>query len=79
MKKRKIINIETLEVFNSLTDVAKKYNCFPSAVFNNIVFNYKTKGNRFEYFDEWTFWTSKEKEKFTKRNNIFFMRSKNND
>ena len=70
---KKVINIETLEVFESLTSAAIKHNVRASVLFNNILFKYKTKGNRFEYFDNWKYWSNKEKEKFTRKNNIFFI------
>jgi hypothetical protein len=69
---RKVIDIETLEVFKSMRACANKLNVRPASIFGNILFKHKTKGRRFEYFDEWLHWTSQEKEKNTRKNNIYF-------
>lgn len=69
----RVINIETLEIFDSVAEVARKHNICYNAVYNSILFGYKTKGTRYEYFDDWKFWTDKQKEKHTRKNNIFFI------
>lgn len=70
---RPIINIETLEVHTSLSGLAKKIKCSPSNICLNIVRGCKCMGFRFEYLDEWSWWTDKEKEKWTRKNGIFFI------
>lgn len=72
MRKVKVIDIETLEVFESMRACARKLNVRTSSIFGNILLKHKTKGRRFEYFDDWQYWTSKEKEKNTRKNNIYF-------
>lgn len=71
--KKKVINIETLEVYCSLTDLAQKLNISSTSVYNGILLGGKIKGGRYEYFDEWVLWENKEKEKHTIKNNIYFM------
>lgn len=71
--KRKIINLETLEVFNSLTDAAKALGVTVAGVYNGILLRKKCKGQHFEFLDEWFYYTSQEKEKWTGKNNIYFL------
>lgn len=71
-KKRKIINIYTLEVFDSMVEAAKKIGVSKVSIFETIHYKVMAKGTRFEYFDEWIQWPPQEKEKFSKRNNIYF-------
>lgn len=72
VRMRKVIDIENLEVFESLTECARNLNVRPVSIFGNILLKYKTKGRRFEYLDEWLHWTSKEKEKNTRKNRYYF-------
>ncbi len=71
-KKKKIINIYTLEVFDSMTEAAKEIGVSKVSIFETIHYKVKAKGTRFEYLDEWIQWPPQEKEKFSKRNNIYF-------
>lgn len=73
MNKRKIIDIETLEVFPSMTDAAKRLGVTPVSIYKNILMGFKTKGIRLEFFDEWLFWTNSKKSKHTEKNNIYFI------
>ena len=70
---RKIINIETLEVYPSVVKCANVYGVTDAAIISAIILGNRCKGQRFEYFDEYQYWTNKEKEKHTRRNNIFFI------
>lgn len=71
--KKKIINIETLEIFNSLSDVARVLGTSASNVHNGILLTHKVKGQRLEYLSDYETWTSREKEKHTRKNNIYFL------
>lgn len=69
---KRIIDIETLEWFDSLSDCAGKIGCSKPNVYKAILEGIKCKGRRFEYLDVWLTWNSREKEKFTRKNNIYF-------
>lgn len=73
VKARKIIDIQTLEVFESLKTCADSLGVSKAAVFNAILYGGKCKGRKFEYLDEWLVWTTKEKERHTAKNNIYFL------
>ena len=68
-----VINIETLEVYESATDFAKKHNITVVSVVRSITLGRKTANCRLEYFDIWKHWTNREKEKHSKKNNIWFI------
>ena len=71
---RKIIDMETLEIYNSMSDAAKKLNCTPSLVFLTIIRGNRAKGRKLEYLDFWIeCMTAKEKERYTRKNNIYFL------
>jgi hypothetical protein len=72
-RKRPVINIETLEVFPSIRACARKHAVSESAVFQAILLGTKSGGQRFEYLEDWSYWTGREKEKHTRKNNIFFI------
>lgn len=69
---KRIIDIETLEWFDSLHDCARKVGCSVPNIHSSILQGMKAKGRRFEYLDVWLTWDSREKEKFTRKNNIYF-------
>ena len=71
---RPIIDVETLEVYRSGKEVAKLLGVSRPCIRQSIVLSCKVKGRRLEYLEEWTYWTDKEKEKHTRKNNIFFYR-----
>lgn len=80
MRERKIINVNTLQLFNSLTECAKFYGCS----IENIHFKcrrrdwaelrYKTVKNSFDlaYYDEWIDYPDYEKKKLCVFNNVDF-------
>ena len=68
-----VINIETLEVYESATDFAKKHNVTVVSVVRSITLGSKTASCRLEYFDVWKDWDNREKEKHSKKNNIWFI------
>lgn len=70
---RKVINIETLEIFPSVIKCAKAYGVTDAAVISAIILAHRCKHQRFEYFDEWLWWTNKEKGRYTRKNNIYFI------
>lgn len=70
--KVKVIDIETLEIFESITACARMLGVTVGGVYNNILIGCKTKGRRFDFFEDWQYLESKEKEKHTRKNNIFF-------
>lgn len=82
-RKRAIIDVETLEVWESIDACAKALGVKPPAVFQAIIRNGRCGGARckpyagqrkVEYFDYWLeSYTKAEKEKFTRKNNIFWL------
>lgn len=73
MRKISVIDVETLEIFDSISACARKMNVNVSAIYNNILLCYKTKGRRFDFVNDWKYWSNKEKEKHTRKNNIYFL------
>lgn len=72
--KRKIIDCETLEIYDSLTELGKQLNVSPARIQYTIVYGGRVKNKKFEYFDEWILLDDKEKELYTYKKNIFFLR-----
>ena len=81
-KTKKIIDLETLEVWDSLTECAKHFNVTPACITTSIALGCRVSGKkipyrgerRLEYLDYWIeCYTPEEKEQFTKKNNIFFI------
>lgn len=72
-KKIKVIDIETLELFESITDCARTLGVTVGGLYNNILIGCKTKGRRLDFFEDWRYLTPKQKEKHTRKNNIFFL------
>lgn len=73
MKNCKIIDIENLEWWNSLTDCSKSLGVTPQNIWNCIAGGYKVKGRNLMYYDEWYEWESLIKEQYTKRLRIFWL------
>lgn len=71
-KSSKIINIETLEVYDSVTECAKANNVTWKALYYDIIRGWRCNGQLFEYLDYWEALTAKEKETHTVKNNIYF-------
>ena len=83
--KRKIIDVETLEVWDSVKSCAEALGVSLPAIVQAIVrganctghrgwAGRKFKGHRLEYLDYWNeAYTPREKEKFTRKNNIFWL------
>lgn len=69
-----VIDIETLEVFPSMVKAAEKYGLSVPALCSAITLGTKFAGRRFEYLQDWQYWTDREKEKFTRKNNIYFLK-----
>lgn len=67
------VDIETLELFESITDCARTLGVTVGGVYNNILISCKTKGRRLDFFEDWQYLTPKQKEKHTRKNNIFFL------
>ena len=72
-KKRPVIDIETLEIWESLSHCARALNVSVNTVFQAIEMNCKAKGHRLEYFDWWIDYDNRDKEKHTRKNNIYFI------
>lgn len=71
--KRRIINANTLEIFETMADAARQYGVSRVAVFNGVTMGTKVKGYRLVDIAEWTEWSSEEKEKYTKWNAVYFL------
>ena len=70
---RRIIDIETLDVWPSLAACAQSLNVTPPRICAAIALKERTAGRRLEYLDYWLeAYTPKEKEYHTRQNNIFF-------
>ena len=72
-KKRPVIDLETLEVWESLSQCARSLNVSTTDIFQAIEIGFKAKGRRLEYFDWWLGWDNRDKEKYTRKNNIYFI------
>lgn len=70
---KRIIDIETLETYRTSQECGKKIGCSPECVYWSIQNGTKARGHRLEYLEDWQYWTDKEKEKWTRKNNIYFM------
>lgn len=70
---KKVINLETLEIYNSQKEAAIKLGTHPTNIWRAILMGHKAKGNRIEDFEMFTYMTNKEKEKYTRKNNIYFI------
>lgn len=71
---KRIIDIETLETYRTFRECGEKIGCSGVYVYESILRGCKCKGHRFEYLEEWIHWTDKEKEKYTRKNNIYFLK-----
>ncbi|MBQ9737944.1 MAG: hypothetical protein IJV75_00305 [Alphaproteobacteria bacterium] len=69
---RKLIDINTLKIYPSVTDCAKTLNVSKPSICQAIVLGTKVKGVRLEYLSEWLHWTSEEKEKACHWPNVGF-------
>lgn len=72
-KGRKIINTHTLEVFNTMKEAGRHYGVTGVAIYDSVMIGFKIKGQTLAFFDDWITWPSEKKEKFSRRNNIYFM------
>lgn len=70
---RKIIDMETLQVWNTLTECARDLKVTPAAITRMIQVQYRVKGRRLEYLDFWLQLHPKDKERYSKKSNIFFL------
>lgn len=66
------IDAENLEIFKGLKDLCQKLECSPQNALVNMAEMRRIKGRYIERFDEWVQWDAWEKERFTKKNNIYF-------
>ena len=71
---KRIIDIETLETYRTARECGEKFGCSGVCVCESILIGCKCKEHRFEYLEEWINWTDKEKEKYTRKNNIYFLK-----
>ena len=71
---RIIIDIETLEIYPTMKKCAEKLGVSSACVCNRILEKGTVKGHKLEYFNDWQHWTDAEKEKHTRKNNIYFLR-----
>lgn len=73
VKAKPVIDIETLEIYSSYLDFAEKIKTHPVNVSRCIYTACRCKGYRIEYFEEWIKWDNAVKEKYTRKNNIYFL------
>lgn len=71
---KRIIDIETLETYRTFRECGEKIGCSGERIYQAILNGRKAKGHRFEYLEIWINWTDKEKEKHTRKNNIYFLK-----
>lgn len=69
-----VINAETLELYRSQREVAKIEGVSVPAVLNAINSERPIKGTMYAMLEDWQWWSDREKEKFTRKNNIYFLR-----
>lgn len=80
-KKKAIIDVETLDIWRSLTECAEALKVSKASVCRAILLGFRCSGKKpyhggrkLEYFDYWLeAYTPAEKEKFTRKNNIFWL------
>lgn len=73
VKAKPVIDIETLEIYSSYLDFAEKTKIHPFYVSRCLSTADRCKGYRIEYFEEWIKWDNAVKEKYTRKNNIYFL------
>ena len=73
---RKIINLETLELYDSVSSLSSKLKVSPQRVYMAVMMGQRIKRQLFEYYDFWKELPDLEKESHTFRNNIFFLNGK---
>lgn len=69
-----VINAETLELYGSQREVARIEGVSVPMVCNAINSERPIKGTMYAMLEDWQWWSDKEKEKFTRKNNIYFLR-----
>lgn len=72
-RKVKVIDMETLEVWNSLEECAKYLGVSRATICQGINRNGRTKHRRLEYLYYWLALPSRDKEKYSRKNNIYFL------
>jgi hypothetical protein len=72
-KAKLYIDVENLELFRGLGEVSKKLGKHAVQCSEAISRLQRINGRLIEKFDEWQKWDNWEKERYTKKNNIFFI------
>jgi hypothetical protein len=72
-KAKLYIDVENLELFRGLGEVSKKLGKHAVQCSEAISHLQRINGRLIEKFDEWQKWDNWEKERYTKKNNIFFI------
>ena len=67
-----IINIETLQVFNSLTDCAKAMQTSVASIHRALKNGRKVKHFKIEYLEDWLQWEPEVKERYCRWGNVGF-------
>lgn len=70
---RKVIDMETLEVWKSLEECAKYLGVSRVTICQGINRNGRTRYRRLEYLDYWLSLDSRDKEKYSRKSNIYFL------
>lgn len=73
----KLIDVETLQVWCSDRDCARDLGVSQACVCTMKSTGYRIKGHIIEEIDDWMWWSDAEKEKYTRKNNIYFLRGNN--
>lgn len=69
-----VINAETLELYRSQSEVARIEGVSVPMVCVSIKSERPIKGTMYAMLEDWQWWSDSEKEKFTRKNNIYFLR-----
>lgn len=69
-----VIDVETLEVWKTKKDCARALGVSPAMVSKYASTGRQIKGRTIEEFTLWMWWSDAEKERWTRKNNIYFLR-----
>lgn len=76
--KVKLINCITLEVYDSYIDLAERLGYTVQAVYQRISMNRPIDHVMYVSYDDWLYWSDKEKERYSHLSNIYFLNGLHN-